>query len=889
MTRGVGLAVVAALGLALLAGCTQAPAKPGADGKLAAGVTPLRYALALTIDPREARFSGEARIRLKFDRQTRSFWIHGRDLKVTAASLMSESAQAIDATYTENGEGFAEVTLARVAPAGEATLIIDYDAPFNENAAGLYHSTSGDEKYAVTQFESIDARRAFPSFDQPNFKTPYDVTIIARKGDTVIANTGETKVEDAGEGFVKHTFRETLPLPTYLVAFAVGPYDVVDGPVLPVTRLRDHAVPLRGVAVKGKGAQTRYALSVTADLIAYYEDYFDTPYPYDKLDFIAAPEFSAGAMENAGAIVYAEQAILMQPNGPIAQQTGVITTHAHEIAHQWFGDLVTPAWWDDIWLNEAFATWMSYKAAKAVFPNGGYDRETQLEAIAAMDDDSLSSARRIREPIVKESDIEDAFDSITYDKGGGVLAMAESYLGEEAFREGVRTHMRRFPMGVATSQDFFESLGQGSKHPEIVAALASFTDRSHVPLLDVRIDCPSDGSAARARITQRTYEPIGVSLERRTWSIPLCVSSYGLTGAGDKSCAILSEAEGVVPLRGACPAFVSPNAAGAGYYRFALDERGWTALVAGFHRLPAGEQIAVLDSIHASFVAGQASASLLLRAVEAGAGAGDLDVRRKASGVAKALATIPATKAAQDAYAAWVRAAFSRSVAETAMSSRASPAERQTALSVTQLLALYGHDPALRARLLAEARGTVGLARTAPAPLDVRAVALIVGVEDGGPAFFAALLEKAGASTDAQFQSEALAALSHAPRHEDRETFARAILDAPYTGSQMRRALFATQRFSDTAPVGLAILRDHFDALVARMPGGLAGQSAPEFANALCTIEDRKALTDLFTANAAKAPGHERTLAQTVEQIDRCVALRAAKSGELGSAMNATN
>ena len=921
MTRGVGFVAAAALAFALLSACAQTSVKPGADGKLPTGVTPLHYSLALTIDPRQARFSGEARIRLKFDKQTRSFWIHGRDLRVNAASLNpasgsasgsasgpasgpasgsasgpasgsasgSASGPAIAATYAENGEGLAEITLAHAAPAGEATLNLTYDAPFNENAAGLYHSTSGGDKYAVTQFEAVDARRAFPGFDQPNFKTPYDITITARAGDTVIANTGEVSAQAAGDDLVTHTFRETLPLPTYLVAFAVGPFDVIDGPVLPVTPLRDHVVPLRGVAVKGKGAQTRYALSVTADIIKYYEDYFDTPYPYDKLDFIAAPEFSAGAMENAGAIVYAEPAILIEPNGPIAQQTGVITTHAHEIAHQWFGDLVTPAWWDDIWLNEAFATWISYKAAKAIFPHGGFDRETQLEAIDAMDDDSLSSARRIREPIVRESDIEDAFDNITYDKGGGVLAMAESYLGEDAFRDGVRTHMHRFPMGVATSQDFFESLGEGSRHPEIVPALASFTDRSHVPLLDVRVDCPSDGSAARARLTQRTYEPIGVSLERRSWSIPVCVSSYGLTGGGDKSCAILSQTDGVVPLRGACPAFVSPNAGGAGYYRFALDERGWTALVAGFSRLPPGEQIAVLDSIHASFVAGQASGSLLLRALEAGAGASDLEVRRKAVGVAKGLAKIPSTAPAQAAYAAWVRAAFTRSVAETAMSSRATPAERRTALSVTELLALYGHDPAVRARLLSGARGAIGMAHTTPASPDVRAVALIVGVEDDGPAFFARLLEKAKTSTDAQFQAEALSALSHTPNTADLEAFATAIVSDPFTGSQMRRALFATQRSPQTASVGLAILRDHFDAIVARMPGGLAGQSAPRFANIVCTTDERKTLTDLFAANAAKAPGYERSLAQAVEEIDRCVALRAAKGGELGSAMNATH
>ncbi len=200
MKRGIGLAA-AVLGLALLAGCGQAPEKPGVDGKLPAGVMPLRYGLALTIDPRQARFSGEARIRLKFEKRTRSFWVHGRDLKVNAASLSPATGPAIEATYSENGAGFAEVRLAHAAPAGEAMLIIAYDAPFNENAAGLYHSTSGDDQYAVTQFESIDARRAFPSFDQPNFKTPYDVTIIARAADTVIANTGEAKAEPAATGW----------------------------------------------------------------------------------------------------------------------------------------------------------------------------------------------------------------------------------------------------------------------------------------------------------------------------------------------------------------------------------------------------------------------------------------------------------------------------------------------------------------------------------------------------------------------------------------------------------------------------------------------------------------------------------------------------------------
>jgi alanyl aminopeptidase len=258
--------------------------------------------------------------------------------------------------------------------------------------------------------------------------------------------------------------------------------------------------------------------------------------------------------------------------------------------------------------------------------------------------------------------------------------------------------------------------------------------------------------------------------------------------------------------------------------------------------------------------------------------------------VARALALVtPDTAAAHEAFALWVRVAFGRPGVETAVSSRASPAERQAAVSVARLLALTGHDPEVRARLLAGARGTVGLTRTTPAPLDLREVALIVGVQDGGPAFFARLIEIARTTEDEQLRAEALRALAYAPRVEDQEAFAQAILNPPFNGSQMRRALFATQTSPDTTALGLKILREHFDGLVARMPGGLAGQSAPRFAKGLCSDEDREALEQLFRDNAAKVPGYERSLAQSLEEIRRCTAVRDAKGGELAGALNTTN
>lgn len=497
-----GLAV--ALALALSA-CKEPVKGPGADGRLPQGVTPLHYTLALTIDPRLERFSGEAQIRLKFDRPTRRFWIHGKQLAVTAASLSPQGQSAIAATYGENGEGVAEIVLARQAPAGEAVLKIVYDAAFGDDAAGLYHNESGGEKYAVTQFQAIDARRAFPGFDQPEFKTPFAVSITAREGDTVIANTGETKVEPAGAGLVRHTFRETKPLPTYLLAFAVGPYDVVDGPTLPATGRRP-AIPLRGVAVKGKGEETRYALGITAGLMTYFEDYFDTPYPYDKLDFIAAPEFAAGAMENAGAIIYNEQAILMRPGAPVAQQRNIITTHAHEIAHQWFGDYVTMRWFDDLWLKEGFATFMAARMQADLEPTSNAWKTFYLRnKPVAYGTDATAGTTPVWQALANLDQAKSNYGPIVYNKAPSILRQLEYLVGAQAFRRGVQRFLQQHPYGNATWQALLAAIGRAAGR-DLTAWGAQWMLRPGMPLVSQEVQV-QQGRITRLALVQRPAQP----------------------------------------------------------------------------------------------------------------------------------------------------------------------------------------------------------------------------------------------------------------------------------------------------------------------------------------------------------------------------------------------
>jgi len=354
-----------------------------------------------------------------------------------------------------------------VLPKGAATLELAYETPFNLALNSAYKVTrqngdSGEDNYIVTQFEPLGAREAFPSFDESKYKVPFTLSITAPPDDFVYANTPEISMTPQEDGWIKHQFATTRPLPTYLIAFGVGPYDVVEFADLPPTDVRGRSIPLRGITARGKGEEITYGLKNTAGILEAIEGYFGIPYPYEKLDIIAAPDYAFGAMENPGAIVYREYLMLMNEDSALSQRRAYASVHSHEIAHQWFGNLVTPVWWEDIWLNEAFATWMGNKGINLWNPEGDFDRNTLKASLGAMNIDSLSTTRKVREPLERSENVMDQFDGITYRKGGGVLDMFESFLGEDKFRDGVRLHMKRYADDVATGDDFFQSTYSGA-------------------------------------------------------------------------------------------------------------------------------------------------------------------------------------------------------------------------------------------------------------------------------------------------------------------------------------------------------------------------------------------------------------------------------------------
>ncbi len=406
-----------ALSLWFLLACLlplPAAAQETPPARLSPEVVPTHYWLDLAVSPAAERFSGEARIAVSLPEATALIWMHGRGLAVAEAFVLAADGARVEASFAEFEEsGFAAFRTARAVGPGAVTLVLRYDAPFDQSLEGLYQVRFGGEAYAYTQFEATSARLAFPAFDEPGFKTPFDIALTVGGADIAVSNGPQQEVQALADGRRRVVFATTAPLPTYLVALAVGPFDVVEWPAIPPNAVRSRPLPLRGIAPKGEGALFAYALEHTAPLLAVLEDYFGSPYPFAKLDLVAVASFGPSGMENAGAIFYRRDRVLLGATPSLFERRGYVFLHAHELAHSWFGNLVTPRWWDDLWLNEAFATWMAERAAHLWQPAVFDDRGAIRTARDAMWDDRLAGARMIRQPILSQQDISSAFDGIT--------------------------------------------------------------------------------------------------------------------------------------------------------------------------------------------------------------------------------------------------------------------------------------------------------------------------------------------------------------------------------------------------------------------------------------------------------------------------------------------
>lgn len=566
-------------------------------GKLPDTATPKAYRLDFTILPEAKRFSGHDEIDLTLNRPAKSIYMHGRGLAVSSVTAVVHGKR-IPAKWTQvDATGTARLDFSQQLPAGPVTLKFDYSAPFGDSASGMFHVNVGDKWYSWTQFESIDARAAYPGFDEPGFKTPFTVSVTTHPGYVVVGNAPQVSVTKAVGGLEKHQLAPTKPLPTYLVAIDTGPFVHRTG-LIPPDAERSTPLPYGAVATEAQKDKMGYVMAETPRIISLLENYFGEPFPFPKLDQIGTP-IMPGAMENAGADTYGDGIIFLPPGATTSDKQGFGMVVAHELSHQWFGDLVTPAWWDDIWLNESFANWMGYRIGNEWRPELNIGVGALDEGFSAMNTDALVVGRPIHQPITENGQIDSAFDSITYGKGGQVVAMIAAYLGDEKFKQGVRLHLKRHAYGNATSEQFFQSIADAAQDPKVLAAFKSFVDQQGVPVVDVR----RDGS--KLVVTQSRYAFLGSNPPPLSWTIPFCIRA-----AGARSCTLLDQKTTTIDVPG--PGALMPNVGGTGYYRFDLQPDDWRALIASSAQLPPGEALATTDGLWASFRAGRAPASWLV-------------------------------------------------------------------------------------------------------------------------------------------------------------------------------------------------------------------------------------------------------------------------------------
>ncbi len=852
-------------------------------------VTPTAYRVDMVMNPDDAAYKGVVEIDVNIKNPTRKIWLHGKQMTVSDAVAKIDGAEDIALSFTELPEAEAPSGIAYLSsdvtiPAGSLTLRLPYSTPFNMALNSAYKVERDGEAYIVTQFESLGAREAFPSFDEPRFKVPFTISIAAPQEDVVIANTPEVSSEDLGEGWIKHNFATSRPLPTYLIAFAVGPYDVVRHADLPPTEVRDRPIELRGIAAKGSGPQLTYGLENTAGIMEALESYFGIPYPYEKLDLIAAPEYAFGAMENPGAIVYLEYLMLLDDNAPLRQKRAYARVHSHELAHQWFGNLVTPFWWEDIWLNEAFATWMGNKGIAIWNPDGNFDRLTLNAALATMNLDALANTRQIRTPLERSENVNDQFDSITYRKGGGVLSMFESFVGEDTFRDGVRLHMDRFADDVATADDFFQSIADGSKNPDVVEAMKSFVDQPGLPLVSAELNCTDNQTSLK--LSQSRYAPLGSQIKQgQSWQIPVC-AKFGFGETSEKSCVLMKQdSVELTPETDGCADWVTLNENGSGYYRFSLDSDGWQSLLANIGQLNSREALTVQDSLEAAFRAGEVEPSVYLDGMKTLADHPEYDVAANAGDLISWMykylpeeSRPDLARYIQDMYGE--RFAASRD-ADTIDGNLLAP-------TLASRLINYAQDPELKDEFAAKGAAYLGLDgksdKNAIAPRYLTS-ALSATMAERGKDAMAPLLAiiKSGSALE---KGSALSALS---KTKDPEIAAKlrdmALNDTDaMTGRQASRLIFGLIESETFGAESWQWFQDNFDEFVDRRIADVRRGGTSNYAPG-CSKEERDAVEAFFESKAELTPGYELTLAQNLEAIELCAARKEQLSAKIAEAL----
>ncbi len=844
------------LGLVLILLSSAAAAQPL---RLADDVVPTFEAIELRLDPREARYRGSVRIELAVRAATDRFHFHARGQTLLAVALQAADGTPVAVEHQALSDEVVEVVSAAALEAGAYTLEIDYEKPFNTRGTSIYRMDKDGDSYVYSDFEPDDAREAFPCWDEPHFKIPFQMTLVVPAAHLALSNTPILE-ETVDGGWRTVVFKKSPPLPTYLLALAVGPFETVPVPGM--------SAPGRVVTVRGQSHLAQLAVEVTPPILRAMEKYFGSPYPFAKLDLIAVPEYWSGGMENAGAITFADNILLVdRATASVRQRRRLIAVMAHELAHMWFGDLVTMRWWDDLWLNESFADWTEAKIVGALFPELG----TALTEVSDTDRililDARATTRSIRQPIASPKDMMSDI-GLAYTKGRAVLDMFERWVGPEVFREGVFDFLTAHAWGNATAADFGQALDKASAE-KISEAMAGFLEQPGFPLIEVEV--LADGGV---ELRQERFRNHGVSSPDLSWRLPVALR-YPTAGGPVTETFLLDAPRRTVRLAHAPapPAWIFPKAGAVGYYRWTVSAENLRTLVeqAGTALTPR-ERIELAGNASALLAAGRLRGAELLDLL---ARLGDDPEPLVITALIRALdgvelALVPPEL--EEAFAGYVRRSLKPAWERFGPQSVNGEDEAISLLrpELYRWLGKRGRDPRILRRAEAMARSYMA----DPASVDPALVdpALCLSAGNGDRALFEEYRKRLEASAKPAERIRYLSALGAFDHPELREELLRYVLEGPLRPDET----FAIyNELLDDEPGrnrGFRWFRENYERITSRMPPHYAAYM-PIFADG-CSSERLKKAEIFFGRPEHRVRGTEQQMEKLAERVNDCVNLR---------------
>jgi aminopeptidase N len=741
---------LAALSLAVTATSALAAAPFAFDrapGRLPKNVVPLGYTLAVQPDPDALVFTGEESVALQFRQATDTMVFNSLNEVLRDVRL---DGHAVAGVESDDAQQITTVHLPAAAPAGRHTLTFSYTGKLETQPHGLflqsYVGPDGNQgRLLSTKMESTDARRMFPCWDEPAFRSTIELAVTVPVAWTTVSNMPVARRTVRGD-VATTTFRRSPRMPTYLIEFSAGDLAAISAQV--------GATRLNVWAVRGREQDGKLALANAKQILADYNEYFGYPYPLPKLDSIAVPGGYQGAMENWGAITYNDQLLLVTPASTMADRQVVFSVQAHEMAHQWNGDLVTMGWWDDLWLNESFASWRSAKETNLRFPDWHWFARQDEAKEDAMASDAQASTHPIQQHISDELQAANAFDAITYQKGEAVLRMFEAYLGPDIFRAGVRAYMKARAFSNATTGDLWLALG-GAGRIDMAQVAAAWTEQPGFPLISVAAACDSQGQRTIS-LSQSRFLLRGTVAASAHWSVPLRIRA----GTGATPRAVLLTSDGQTVAAGRCDEPLSVNADALGFYRVGYDSATLAQNLKEFAELPHGDKIALLDDQWALVQAGKEALSTYL-SMAASMGT-DLDSRAWEQ-IAGALSTVEYDvrgSAGHDAFAARARSIVQPVVRRLGWDALATETPDVQQMRVTLIADLGAwRDPEILAQ--ARVRFEAFLRDHGAISPDDQAMILGLVARDADPAVFEQLHAIAKAARDETEQRRYYTVLMH--------------------------------------------------------------------------------------------------------------------------------